>query len=70
MFAGTAGALLGLSKSFSTSFWMYVALEGLEAAVGDALSPMFMLSKLALCRYTHHLGQMVTTIQLANLSKK
>ncbi|XP_026744820.1 solute carrier family 22 member 3-like [Trichoplusia ni] len=42
--AGTAGALLGLTKSFATSFWLYVVLEALEAAVGDALSPMFMLS--------------------------
>ncbi|XP_013196007.2 solute carrier family 22 member 2 [Amyelois transitella] len=44
VFAGTMGAVLGLAKSFSTSFWCYVALEGLEAAIGDALSPMFMLS--------------------------
>ncbi|XP_068620361.1 solute carrier family 22 member 3-like [Battus philenor] len=44
VFAGTAGALLGLAKSFAGSFWTYVALEALEAAVGDALSPMFMLS--------------------------
>ncbi|XP_047030714.1 solute carrier family 22 member 1-like [Helicoverpa zea] len=42
--AGSAGAVLGLSKSFARSFWLYVALEGLEAAIGDALSPMFMLS--------------------------
>ncbi|KAJ0174389.1 hypothetical protein K1T71_010535 [Dendrolimus kikuchii] len=44
VFAGTMGAILGITKSFATSFWFYVALEGLEAAVGDALSPMFMLS--------------------------
>ncbi|XP_072942657.1 solute carrier family 22 member 1-like [Epargyreus clarus] len=44
VFAGTMGAVLGLTKSFATSFWFYIALEGLEAAIGDALSPMFMLS--------------------------
>ncbi|KAM3959456.1 solute carrier family 22 member 1 [Aphomia sociella] len=44
VFAGTMGALLGLTKSFATSFWYYIILEGLEAAIGDALSPMFMLS--------------------------
>lgn len=43
--AGTAGAVLGITKSFATSFWFYIVLEGLEAAIGDALSPMFMLSK-------------------------
>ncbi|KAJ8716930.1 hypothetical protein PYW08_005329 [Mythimna loreyi] len=44
VFAGTMGAVLGLTKSFATSFWFYIVLEGLEAAIGDALSPMFMLS--------------------------
>ncbi|XP_022118417.2 solute carrier family 22 member 1 [Pieris rapae] len=44
VFAGTMGAIFGISKSFSTSFWLYIVLEGLEAAIGDALSPMFMLS--------------------------
>ncbi|CAH0764664.1 unnamed protein product [Diatraea saccharalis] len=43
VFAGTMGAVLGLTKSFATSFWLYVVLETLEAAIGDALSPMFML---------------------------
>ncbi|KAI5637920.1 sugar transporter domain-containing protein [Phthorimaea operculella] len=44
VFSGTMGAVLGITKSFSTSFWIYVILEGLEAAIGDALSPIFMLS--------------------------
>ncbi|CAB3251276.1 unnamed protein product [Arctia plantaginis] len=44
VFAGTMGAVLGLTKSFATNFWCYVCLEALEAAIGDALSPMFMLS--------------------------
>ncbi|XP_026321041.1 solute carrier family 22 member 1-like [Hyposmocoma kahamanoa] len=44
VFAGTMGAILGISKSFAPSFWFYIVLEGLEAAIGDALSPMFMLS--------------------------
>lgn len=45
VFAGTMGAILGITKSFAPSFWFYIVLEGLEAAIGDALSPMFMLSK-------------------------
>ncbi|CAH2041923.1 unnamed protein product, partial [Iphiclides podalirius] len=44
VFAGTMGAILGLTKSFANTFWMYIIIEGLEAAIGDALSPMFMLS--------------------------
>ncbi|KAG7301137.1 hypothetical protein JYU34_013980 [Plutella xylostella] len=44
VFAGSMGAVLGLMKSFSTSFRLYVFLETLEAAIGDALSPIFMLS--------------------------
>lgn len=51
------GAVLGLSKSFATSFWFYIVLEGLEAAIGDALSPMFMMSKqnifLQCCKLNH-----------------
>ncbi|KPJ00906.1 PREDICTED: solute carrier family 22 member 5-like [Papilio xuthus] len=42
--AGGVGAALGLAKSWAPSFWPYVALEGLEAALGDAFSPIFMLS--------------------------
>ncbi|XP_013137193.1 PREDICTED: solute carrier family 22 member 3-like isoform X2 [Papilio polytes] len=42
--AGGVGAMLGLAKSYAPTFWVYVALEGLEAALGDALSPIFMLS--------------------------
>lgn len=44
--AGSAGAILGLGKSFVNSYWLFVMLEGFEAAIGDALSPMFMLSAL------------------------
>ncbi|XP_061720892.1 solute carrier family 22 member 1-like [Cydia pomonella] len=44
VFSGTMGGVLGLAKSFATSYWPYVVLEALEAAIGDALSPMFMLS--------------------------
>ncbi|XP_041984795.1 solute carrier family 22 member 1-like [Aricia agestis] len=44
VFSGTMGAVLGLAKSFSPNFWTYLALEGLEAAIGDALSPIYMLS--------------------------
>ncbi|KAI8420556.1 hypothetical protein MSG28_009016 [Choristoneura fumiferana] len=44
VFAGTLGGVLGLAKSCASEYWTYVVLETLEAAVGDALSPMFMLS--------------------------
>ncbi|CAK1550285.1 unnamed protein product [Leptosia nina] len=44
VFAGTMGAVFGIAKSFVSSFWVYIILEGLEAAIGDALSPIFMLS--------------------------
>jgi hypothetical protein len=39
------GGLIGLAKSFSAWYWLYIALEFLEAAVGDNCSPMFILSK-------------------------
>ncbi|XP_049865298.1 organic cation transporter protein-like [Pectinophora gossypiella] len=41
---GTIGGILGISKSFATSYWIYVTLEFMEAAIGNTGSPIFMLS--------------------------
>ncbi|XP_063365101.1 solute carrier family 22 member 1-like [Cydia amplana] len=41
---GVTGAALGLAKSFSTSYWLYFALEFLEAGFGDVTSPLFTLA--------------------------
>ncbi|XP_063365100.1 solute carrier family 22 member 1-like [Cydia amplana] len=40
---GIAGAVLGTIKTFVSSYWSYVALELLEAAIGDFCSPLYML---------------------------
>lgn len=40
---GTAGALCGFAKSFAGYYWLYVALEFLEAFIGDPFSPVFVL---------------------------
>ncbi|XP_063631320.1 solute carrier family 22 member 1-like [Cydia splendana] len=37
------GSVLGLARSFTTSYWLYVALEFLEAVVGDPTSSSFTL---------------------------
>ncbi|CAG9791744.1 unnamed protein product [Diatraea saccharalis] len=41
---GVLGGLLGLARSFTTWYWLYIVLEFLEAAVGDNCSPMFILT--------------------------
>ncbi|XP_061718348.1 solute carrier family 22 member 1-like [Cydia pomonella] len=41
---GVTGAVLGLAKSFSTSYWLYVALEFLEAGFGDVMLPILTLA--------------------------
>ncbi|XP_063625448.1 solute carrier family 22 member 3-like [Cydia splendana] len=38
-----AGGTLGCMKSFVRSYWLYVSLEFMEAAVGDTMSPVYML---------------------------
>ncbi|XP_069355393.1 organic cation transporter protein-like isoform X1 [Maniola hyperantus] len=38
---GVSGAVLGTLKSFSTWYWFYIAIEFLEAAIGDICSPMY-----------------------------
>lgn len=40
---GLTSALCGITKSFVRFYWIYIALEFLEGAIGDALSPMYML---------------------------
>lgn len=41
--ASVAGGVLGLMKSFSRSYWTYIALETVEAAAGDPQSAVFTL---------------------------
>lgn len=36
---------MGLAKSFSPWYWLYVALEFLEAAFGDSYLPTYILSE-------------------------
>ncbi|XP_047989893.1 solute carrier family 22 member 3-like isoform X1 [Leguminivora glycinivorella] len=38
------GSSLGLARSFTTNYWLYVILEFLEAVVGDPCSSSFMMS--------------------------
>ncbi|KAL0839253.1 hypothetical protein ABMA28_016015 [Loxostege sticticalis] len=41
---GMLGGVIGLLKSFTPWYWVYIALEFLEAAIGDNCSPMFILT--------------------------
>ncbi|CAH2063843.1 unnamed protein product, partial [Iphiclides podalirius] len=40
----TLGGFLGLAKSFSPSYWLYIALEFAEATFGDCYSPAYILT--------------------------
>ncbi|XP_068628033.1 uncharacterized protein [Battus philenor] len=40
---GTIGGIIGVSKSFSPWYWLYCTLEFFEAAIGDCMSPAFIL---------------------------
>lgn len=42
---GVLGGILGVARSFVTSYWMYILLEFLESAFGDICSPAYILSK-------------------------
>lgn len=42
---GTLGGIIGLLKSVTSWYWVFIVLEFLEAAIGDNCSPMFILSK-------------------------
>ncbi|KAG6447798.1 hypothetical protein O3G_MSEX005178 [Manduca sexta] len=41
---GVTGGVLGVAKSFSPWYWLYIFLEFIESAVGDICSPIFVLS--------------------------
>lgn len=41
---GILGGVLGLARSFVTSYWLYIALEFLESAFGDTCSPAYILN--------------------------
>ncbi|XP_045764032.1 organic cation transporter protein-like isoform X1 [Maniola jurtina] len=41
---GVLGAVFGTLRSFSTWYWFYIAMEFLEAAIGDTCSPMYVLT--------------------------
>ncbi|KAJ2950800.1 hypothetical protein O0L34_g9066 [Tuta absoluta] len=41
---GMLGGVLGVARSFTWSYLVYIVLEFLEAAVGDCCSPVFMLT--------------------------
>lgn len=42
---GLAGGIIGLARSFTTWYWVYIFLEFLESAIGDSCSPVYILSK-------------------------
>ncbi|XP_049865359.1 solute carrier family 22 member 3-like [Pectinophora gossypiella] len=42
--SGLIGATFGILRSFTSWYWMYIALEFIEAAFGDVASSIFMLS--------------------------
>ncbi|CAB3220797.1 unnamed protein product [Arctia plantaginis] len=41
---GVLGGILGIAKSFATSYWVYIVLEFLESAFGDIYSPAYILN--------------------------
>ncbi|XP_023944220.2 organic cation transporter protein [Bicyclus anynana] len=41
---GVLGAVFGTLRSFSLWYWFYVALEFIEGAIGDNVSPMFVMT--------------------------
>ncbi|KAJ8724761.1 hypothetical protein PYW07_015719 [Mythimna separata] len=41
---GVIGGVLGIARSFVTSYWFYVVLEFLESAFGDICSPAYILN--------------------------
>ncbi|XP_045534008.1 solute carrier family 22 member 1 [Papilio machaon] len=40
---GVLGGVFGVARSFSHSYWLYIALEFLEAFIGDCCSPAYIL---------------------------
>ncbi|KAJ0179118.1 hypothetical protein K1T71_004830 [Dendrolimus kikuchii] len=43
IFTGITGAVAGLVKSFTYSYWLYIALEVTDGLLGDTYSPNYML---------------------------
>lgn len=41
---GVLGGVLGIARSFVTSYWLYIVLEFLESAIGDICSPAYILN--------------------------
>ncbi|XP_028039548.1 solute carrier family 22 member 3-like [Bombyx mandarina] len=41
---GVLGGVFGLTKSFTSWYWVYIALEFLESALGDICSPLYILN--------------------------
>ncbi|KPI91070.1 Solute carrier family 22 member 1 [Papilio xuthus] len=41
---GVLGGVFGVARSFSHSYWLYIAFEFLEAFIGDCCSPAYILS--------------------------
>ncbi|XP_050342012.1 organic cation transporter protein-like isoform X4 [Nymphalis io] len=41
---GILGGFFGIVRSFSMWYWFYIAMEFLEAAIGDCCSPMYVLT--------------------------
>ncbi|XP_026745429.1 organic cation transporter protein-like isoform X2 [Trichoplusia ni] len=43
IFTGVTGAVMGLARSVTVSYWTYIAFELVEALLGDIYSPNYML---------------------------
>nr|XP_049696746.1 organic cation transporter protein [Helicoverpa armigera] len=41
---GVVGGVLGIARSFATSYWLYIVLEFMESAFGDICSPAYILN--------------------------
>nr|XP_013190084.1 unnamed protein product [Amyelois transitella] len=41
---GMLGGVFGVARSFTSNYWLFIALEFLEGAIGDSCSPMFILT--------------------------
>ncbi|XP_031763536.1 organic cation transporter protein-like [Galleria mellonella] len=41
---GVMGGVFGVARSFAKNYWLFIALEFVEAAIGDVCSPMFVLT--------------------------
>ncbi|XP_049865278.1 solute carrier family 22 member 1-like [Pectinophora gossypiella] len=69
---GVLGGVIGIIRSFTGYYWLFVALEFLEATVGDISSPAFMLSiemvakkKLVMVQFICNYGYICGTFALS-----